>query len=62
MPNKASLDSGERWLADHPEVVKQVKDYCWTLYNEYGSRDARLLAICLGNLPGGSPIWKLPVP
>lgn len=62
MPNKESLGLKERWVAEHPAIVSQLRSYCWALYRAHGAGDARLLAVCLGNLTDYSPLIALPVP
>jgi hypothetical protein len=60
MPDRGALGVKERWVADHPEIVSQARSYCWALYNSHGGMDARLLAVCLGNLIEGSIVVPLP--
>jgi hypothetical protein len=56
------LSLRENWVADHPEIVNQVRDYCWNLYRRHGAEDARILGACLGNLTEASLINPPPVP
>jgi hypothetical protein len=61
MTNKDRLGRKERWVANHPEIVSHTRSYCWRLYAAHGGMDARLLAVCLGNLTDFSPLESLPV-
>jgi hypothetical protein len=60
MTNKDSLGAKERWVAMNPNIAPRVTKQCWALYEEHGAVDARILAVCLGNLTDYSPHIKLP--
>ena len=62
MADKDRLGLKEHWVAENPEIVSHVRSYCWNLYKVHGNADARLLAICFGNLTDYSPLVPLPVP
>jgi len=62
MTNMETLGLKERWVAENPEIAQRVTTECWAFYKEHGAADARLLAICLGNLTDYSPLIPLPVP
>lgn len=61
MPNKESLGQKERWVALNPDIAARVTEECWALYEDHGAADARILAVCLGNLTDFSPLIELPV-
>jgi hypothetical protein len=62
LSNRKKLSWHEAWIADHPEIERDVRAYCWRLYQDNGERDARILAACLGNLVGGGyPVIEWPV-
>jgi hypothetical protein len=61
MTNKDTLSAKERWVAMNPEIAPRVIKQCWALYEDHGAVDARILAVCLGNLTDYSPLVPLPV-
>lgn len=61
MPDRSGLSREQRWVASHPEIATEIKNYCTEIYRDHGSEDARILAVCLGNLPAFSPYIGLPV-
>jgi hypothetical protein len=61
MTNKDALGTKERWVAMNPDIAPRVTKECWSLYEEHGASDARILAVCLGNLTDYSPLIQLPV-
>jgi len=61
MDEKSRLTFEQRWVAEHPEIVRQVRFHCLKLYQDHGGEDARILSACLGNLPAFSPLIPLPV-
>ncbi len=61
MTNKDALGAKERWVAMNPDIAPRVEKECWSLYEEHGAADARILAVCLGNLTDYSPLIQLPV-
>jgi hypothetical protein len=55
------LGQTERWIADNPDVAARIRAYCWSLYTDHGSGDARILGSCLGNLSQYTALVRLPV-
>lgn len=60
--DKSELGRKERYVAENPVILAQVEAAFRSLYKEHGSRDARILSICFGNLTDYSPLITLPVP
>jgi hypothetical protein len=62
MVDQRRLSLREREVARDPELRSKVIRYCERLYVDHGGQDARLLAVCLGNLSEFSPLVPIPVP
>jgi hypothetical protein len=61
MQDQRRLTPKEREVAGDPILRSKVVRYCWKLYQSHGGRDARVLAVCLGNLTEFSPLVPIPV-
>ena len=62
MTDQSSLSLREREVANNPQLRVDVLTYCSNLYADHGNQDARVLAVCLGNLSEFSPLIAIPVP
>jgi hypothetical protein len=62
MTDQSSLSLREREVANNPQLRVDVLAYCSNLYADHGNQDARVLAVCLGNLSEFSPLIAIPVP
>lgn len=54
-----------RFAAGHalrPNAFNEVRDYCWSVYVDNGSADARMLGPCLLDGVGGDFFGVVPVP
>jgi hypothetical protein len=62
MTDQNQLSLREREVARNPQLRTKIVRYCSRLYADHGKQDARLLAVCLGNLSEFSPLVEIPVP
>ncbi len=62
MTDRNQLSQREFEVARDPALRSKVIRYCARLYDDHGSQDARLLAVCLGNLSDYSLLVPIPVP
>ncbi len=61
----ASEQRMNRFAAGHalrPNAFNEVRDYCWSVYVDNGSADARMLGPCLLDGVGGDFFGVVPVP
>jgi len=62
MTDQSQLSLREREVARNPQLRSDIIQHCSRLYADHGKKDARLLAVCLGNLSEFSPLVAIPVP
>jgi len=62
MRDQSTLSLREREVALNPQIRTDIIRYCSRLYADHGKRDARILAVCFGNLSEFSPLVAIPVP
>lgn len=62
MVDQTALSRRESEVARNPALRSRIIRYCAHLYDDHGGRDARILAVCLGNLSDFSPLVPIPVP
>lgn len=62
MVDRSRLSPREFEVAQNPELRSKVIRYCSRLYADHGNQDARILAVCLGNLSEFSPLVAIQVP
>lgn len=49
-------------IVQNPEIWSQAKEYCFSVYEDAGRNDARMLGPCLTNVVGGDFFRAVPVP
>jgi hypothetical protein len=62
MADQSRLSLREHEAARNPQLRTDIIRHCTGLYADHGKQDARLLAVCLGNLSEFSPLVPIPVP
>lgn len=60
MADHSRLSLREQEVARNPKLRESIVRHCFGLYAEHGRKDARLLAVCLGNLSEFSPLVSIP--
>ena len=57
-----SRDPRSTGLASEPSVLNDARSYCFSVYRDAGSRDARMLGPCMQVVVGGDYFGIVPVP